>query len=71
MIARRLACLFALPALLAPRIASAGATTPPNCGDPGGRFLSCEAIAAGLPPRGDAPARCALCGGRHAALPAP
>ncbi|MBW6397461.1 hypothetical protein KPL78_06355 [Roseomonas sp. HJA6] len=34
-----------------------------NCGDPGGRFIACEAIQDTLP----APAwpRCPLCGGRH------
>lgn len=65
MIGRRLATLVALPALVAP----ARATAPPaarHCGDPGGRFIACAEAARGLPPREAAPARCPLCGGRHA-----
>lgn len=69
---RRLA-LVVLPALAAatPVRAIAPADLPlprRNCGDPGGRFIACEALQSALPP---APGRCPLCGGRHRAGDAP
>jgi hypothetical protein len=72
MLPRRLAFL-ALPALAAaPRAGfAAPAERPPaprHCGDPGGRFIACEALQAALPPP---PPRCPLCGGRHRAADAP
>ena len=65
--------LLALPALFAgrPADALAPAELPPvprNCGDPGGRFIACEALQSALPP---GPGRCPLCGARHRADDAP
>ncbi|MBP0462953.1 hypothetical protein J5Y09_03440 [Roseomonas sp. PWR1] len=72
MLPRRVA-LLVLPAFAAaPR--PGGATqvdlppAPRHCGDPGGRFIACEALQSALPP---APPRCPLCGGRHRAGDAP
>lgn len=58
----RRALLLVLPAFMPAARAVAAAER--NCGDPGGRFIACEAVQAGLPP----PAwdRCPLCGRRHA-----
>lgn len=72
MLPRRLA-LMALPALAAAHRADAAALAelppaPRHCGEPGGRFIACEALQAALPP---APPRCPLCGGRHRADDAP
>jgi len=58
----------ALPLLL-PAASRAEAPSGRHCGDPGGRFLACEAVAAELPPRGDRPLGCPVCGRRHAAAP--
>lgn len=73
MIRRRLAFATALPFLLLGREVSkpaeAASQAEPNCGDPGGRFIACSAVAAQLFPGGSPPAgprRCPLCGGRHA-----
>lgn len=70
---RRLA-LLVLPAMAATAPAP-GATLPAaqtparrNCGDPGGRFIACEALQSALPP---GPGRCPLCGARHRADDAP
>lgn len=61
---------FALPGLAAaagPAPQSDPAHPGKNCGDPGGRFIACEALQAGLPPSPFP--RCPLCGGRHAVAP--
>lgn len=75
MIQRRLAFATALPFLLlgrdASKTAAAASPTEPNCGDPGGRFIACSAVAQRLSAAGAVglgPRRCPLCGGRHAAL---
>ncbi|MBR0678994.1 hypothetical protein GXW74_00710 [Roseomonas eburnea] len=61
----RRALLIAMPFVLPAARAAAEQTR--HCGDPGGRFISCEAVRRDLPP----PAwdRCPLCGRRHAAPP--
>jgi hypothetical protein len=68
MIRRRLALAAALPVLaFAREAATPAAAAPaaePNCGDPGGRFIACSAVA--LPAEGAARRRCPLCGGLHA-----
>ena len=66
MITRRLLPLAALPLMALPR--KAGVTAPVsalaiNCGDPGRRFISCEAVQGELPPA--TYSRCPLCGGGH------
>jgi hypothetical protein len=68
MITRRLAGVFLLPLLALPRAEGRAAiTTGPeprrNCGDPGGRFIACEALQESLPVANGG--RCPLCGGRH------
>jgi hypothetical protein len=67
MITRR-SLAAALPLLLP---AAGGAAAPPgrHCGDPGGRFIACEAVATELPLRGDRPPGCPVCGRQHAAAP--
>jgi hypothetical protein len=69
MIPRRLAALIVLPLLAAPRapgraMAVPGPAAPRNCGDPGGRFIACEALQEALPAATGA-GRCPVCGGRH------
>lgn len=69
MIPRRLAGLLLLVPLLAapPSVGYAAAVAGPepgrSCGDPGGRFIACEALQDALPVANDG--RCALCGGRR------
>lgn len=71
MIPRRLLPFAALPLAALP--ARSGRATvvaePPsgkrNCGDPGGRFIACEALQDSLPP--PVWSRCPLCGGAHRA----
>jgi len=66
---RRLLPFAVLPLAALPDAAGQASpvTQPPrdrrNCGDPGGRFIACEAIQDALPP--PAWPRCPLCGGRH------
>lgn len=60
--------VLALPLFAVAPAAAAPANAPRNCGDPGGRFIACEAVQRDLPP--PAWTRCPLCGGRHATLPA-
>lgn len=71
MITRRLAALSALPLLALPRgagqaMAVPGPEVPRNCGDPGGRFIACEALQNALPAASGL-GRCPVCGGRHRA----
>jgi len=69
MIPRRLAGLsLLLPLLAVPRSAGratavAGPEPRRTCGDPGGRFIACEALQDTLPIANGG--RCPLCGGRH------
>jgi hypothetical protein len=69
MIPRRLAGLsLMLPLLALPRsVGRAAAVAGPeprrNCGDPGGRFIACEALQDTLPIANGG--RCPLCGGGH------
>jgi hypothetical protein len=68
MIPRRLAGFALLPLLAVPRAAGraaavAGPEPRRHCGDPGGRFIACEALQDTLPIANGA--RCPLCGGGH------
>ncbi len=71
MITRRAAVLAAIPLLAIPKgaghaVAVSGPAPARNCGDPGGRFIACEALQDALPllPGGG---RCPICGGLHRA----
>jgi hypothetical protein len=56
--------LAALPGSVARAAAVAGPPPPGrNCGDPGGRLITCQALQEALPP--PPWTRCPLCGGRH------
>jgi hypothetical protein len=58
--------LFALPGRAGQAVAVAEPPPPGrNCGDPGGRLITCQALQEVLPP--PPWTRCPLCGGRHAA----
>lgn len=76
MVSRRLLPLAVLPVLALPRAAShATIVTKPmpsvrHCGDPGGSFISCEALRDMLP-LASAGTRCPVCGGLHRTLATP
>ncbi|WP_198373580.1 hypothetical protein [Roseomonas rosulenta] len=68
MVRRRVIGLSLLPLLALPRAgteaaAVAGPEPRRSCGDPGGRFIACEALQDSLPVAAGGP--CPLCGGRH------
>lgn len=69
MVTRRLLPFAMLPLMAAPRGPGNATTvaTPlpatPNCGDPGGSFIACQALQDVLPLA--TASRCPLCGGMH------
>ncbi|NMJ41570.1 hypothetical protein GWK16_09985 [Roseomonas sp. JC162] len=67
---RRFLPIALLSLATVPASAAKVAGPPPpgrNCGDPGGRLITCQALQEVLPP--PPWTRCPLCGGRHAAGP--
>lgn len=72
MVTRRIAVLAAIPLVTLPKgaghaVAVPGPQPPRNCGDPGGRFIACEALQDALPMLPGGGGRCPICGGLHRA----